>query len=352
MFNQKLFLVPMSNTNNKTFQDILIVDDTLANLKLLSETLNGHGYEVRAVKSGSSALKAVKTMPPSLILLDINMPEMNGYQVCEQLKANDATQQIPIIFLTASNETKDKVKAFASGGVDYIAKPFQIEEVLARVKNQLNIQFAHAEIRKLNAELEQKVEERTKFLNQKIRELSETKKVLHNIIYDSLTDLPNKISLAKYLEREMLRTKKESNYGFAVLFIDCAWGDLSQSESNTTEYKLIRAIVKSILNSIREVDTLARVGNGKFVALLPEIQNIHRATYIAQQIHQQFAEPLIINREQIEVEASIGIVLGTKEYKQSAHILRDAKIAVLQAKKKGKNQHYLFISNQSAAISN
>ena len=335
----------MSNNHGKVFQDILIVDDTLANLKVLSETLTSNGYEVRAVKSGKTALTAVKTMPPSLILLDINMPEMNGYEVCQQLKADNITCHIPIIFLTASNDAQDKVKAFASGGVDYIAKPFQIEEVLARVKNQLDIQAAQAEVRKLNAELEEKIKERTKFLNQKLNELEQTKKVLHETFYDRLTDLPNRILLSKHLEQALVRTKKDSNYGFVILFINCAWGDLSQSESSITEHKLIMALVNRILSSLREVDTLARVGNNKFVALLSEMQNIHRATYIAQQIHEQFATPLTITRQQIEVDTSIGIVLGTKKYQQPAYILRDAKTAALQAQKQGKNSYHLFGSN-------
>lgn len=340
----------MSNQSNKISQDILIVDDTLANLKVLSETLINYGYEVRAVKGGKTALAAIKAMPPSLILLDINMPEINGYQVCQKLKINEATRDIPIIFLTASNEAKDKVKAFASGGADYIAKPFQIEEVLARVKNQLSIQSAYAKIRQLNEELEEKVQERTKFLNQKLNELEETKKVLHNTFYDSLTDLPNKISLSKHLEQAMLQTMNEKNHGFVVLFIDCNWEYLSQSESNLTEHKLILALVKRILSSIREVDTLARIGNSKFVALLPKTQNINLAIDLATQIHQQFINPLSITRQQIEVDASIGIVLGTKRYKQYIHILKDGKLAAYQAQKQGKNQYHLFSSTQKSAV--
>ena len=328
----------MSNKSNKISHDILIVDDTLANLKVLSESLISYGYEVRAVKSGKTALAAIKAMPPSLVLLDINMPEIDGYQVCQALKADKTTRNIPIIFLTASNEAKDKVKAFASGGADYIAKPFQIEEVIARVKNQLSIVAAHEQIRQLNMELEARVKERTKFLNQKLNELEQTKKLLHNTFYDSLTDLPNKISLSR----------NDKNYGFVVLFINCTWNDLSQSQSNLTEHKLILAVVKRILASIREVDTLARVGNKKFVALLPEMQNIHRATYIATQIHQQFATPLNITRQQIEVDASIGIVLGAKSYKQSTSITRDAQLAAHKAQKQGKNQYHLFSSIQKS----
>ncbi|MGD1921582.1 MAG: response regulator [Pleurocapsa sp.] len=338
----------MSNKSNKISHDILIVDDTLANLKVLSETLISYGYEVRAVKSGKTALAAIKAMPPSLVLLDINMPEIDGYQVCQALKADKTTRNIPIIFLTASNEAKDKVKAFASGGADYIAKPFQIEEVIARVKNQLSIVAAHEQIRQLNMELEARVKERTKFLNQKLNELEQTKKLLHNTFYDSLTDLHNKISLSKHLEQAMLKIRNDKNYGFVVLFINCTWNDLSQSQSNLTEHKLILAVVKRILASIREVDTLARVGNKKFVALLPEMQNIHRATYIATQIHKQFATPLNITRQQIEVDASIGIVLGAKSYKQSTSITRDAQLAAHKAQKQGKNQYHLFSSIQKS----
>ena len=341
----------MSDCHDKILPNILIVDDSLANLKVLSETLTSNGYEVRAVKHGKTALTAIEAMPPNLILLDIDMPEMDGYQVCQELKMKEATRHIPVIFLTASNEAKDKVKAFTSGGADYIAKPFQIEEVLARVKNQLSIQAAYAKIQQLNAELEEKVKERTKFLNQKLNELEETKKILHNTFYDSLTDLPNRTSLSKHLERSMLRMRNDKNYGFVVLFIDCKWDDLSQSESNLTEPKLILAIVKRILASLREVDTLARIGNGKFVALLPEIQNIHRATYFVEQIHQQFATPLNITRQQIAVNACIGIVLGSKSYKQHAHILKDGQTAARQAQKKGKNRYHLFGSQAKSVVS-
>jgi two-component system sensor histidine kinase/response regulator len=119
--------------------DILIVDDTPDNLRLLSAMLSEQGYEVRSVIDGKTALMGVQAQPPDLILLDINMPEMNGYEVCEQLKNNANTRSIPIIFISALNETIDKVKAFSIGGSDYITKPFHVEEVLARIENQLTI---------------------------------------------------------------------------------------------------------------------------------------------------------------------------------------------------------------------
>ncbi len=126
-------------TNDKSKGNILVVDDTHANLNLLTSMLSEQGYKVRLAPNGRLALRSVQSSPPEVILLDILMPEMDGYQVCEQLKANPETQDIPIIFLSALYEVSDKVRAFKVGGVDYITKPFQVEEVLTRVENQLKI---------------------------------------------------------------------------------------------------------------------------------------------------------------------------------------------------------------------
>ncbi|MEG3861476.1 response regulator [Microcoleus sp. herbarium12] len=120
--------------------NILIVDDILENLQLLSDALLQLGYTVRSVTSGRMALKTVKVKRPDVILLDVKMPEMDGYEVCRTLKADADFRQIPVIFISALDDVFDKVTAFKSGAIDYITKPFQIEEVLARLENQLTIQ--------------------------------------------------------------------------------------------------------------------------------------------------------------------------------------------------------------------
>ena len=127
---------PINSNNPST---ILMVDDMPANLALLAEMLKNRGYKVRAALSGKFALQAVRSDPPDLILLDINMPVMNGFEVCAELKADDKLKDIPVIFLSALNETMDKVKAFGTGGVDYITKPFQLEEAEARVETHLEL---------------------------------------------------------------------------------------------------------------------------------------------------------------------------------------------------------------------
>jgi two-component system sensor histidine kinase/response regulator len=129
----------MTSAKQQPAPDILLVDDTPANLLLLVRMLAERGYKPRTVLSGRLALQAARAKPPDLILLDIAMPEMNGYEVCEQLKADLALKDIPVIFISALAETIDKVKAFRVGGVDYVTKPFQFEEVYARVQTHLQL---------------------------------------------------------------------------------------------------------------------------------------------------------------------------------------------------------------------
>jgi len=142
-----------------TLGDILIVDDTLANLRLLSQMLEERGHKVRAVRNGTHALTAAQAIPPDLVLLDIRMPEMDGYEVCRRLKADVRTAEIPILFISALGETEDKVKAFTLGGVDYITKPFQAAEVLARVETHLALRNLNRQLQAANAELAERLDE-------------------------------------------------------------------------------------------------------------------------------------------------------------------------------------------------
>jgi two-component system, cell cycle response regulator len=140
--------------------DILIVDDTPANLHLLARLLSDAGYRVRPFTRGEAALAAIQALPPDIILVDALMPEMDGYAVCSQLKADPHTRDIPIIFLSALNETENKIRAFETGAVDYITKPFQIPEVLARIRNQLQIGELQRQYQQQNARLQEEINER------------------------------------------------------------------------------------------------------------------------------------------------------------------------------------------------
>lgn len=142
--------------------NILAVDDTPASLKLLSDVLREEGYEVRSAISGELALKSAFANPPELVLLDIRMPEMDGYEVCRRLKANSATASVPVIFVSAVMDTEEKVLGFQLGAVDFVTKPFQRNELLARVRT-------HLEVDRLRNHLEELVEERTQALRESER---------------------------------------------------------------------------------------------------------------------------------------------------------------------------------------
>jgi two-component system, sensor histidine kinase and response regulator len=157
---------------------IMIVDDNPNNLKLLEDMLLQRGHEVRSFPLGRLALAAAMKDPPDLILLDINMPEMNGYEVCERLKSTEELSDIPVIFLSALNETQDKIKAFQSGALDYISKPFQFDEVHARVQTHLRLHDLQQALKHQNERLEEAVTARTRELaeaNQRLTILDRSK---------------------------------------------------------------------------------------------------------------------------------------------------------------------------------
>jgi serine phosphatase RsbU (regulator of sigma subunit) len=137
----------MNPTSQRPAQ-ILVVDDSSANLRLLEQTLGERGYIVRTVASGARGLESAKAAQPNLILLDIRMPSMDGFEVCRLLKEDERTRSIPVIFISALDDLEDKVRAFHAGGVDYVTKPFQVEEVLARTET-------HIELRRLQDRLEE-----------------------------------------------------------------------------------------------------------------------------------------------------------------------------------------------------
>jgi len=146
--------------------NILVVDDIKENLRILADALGGEGYKVRPALSGRIALEAAREEPPDLILLDILMPGMDGYEVCETLKADPTLKDVPVIFISALNEVGDKTKGFSAGGVDYISKPFQTEEVLARVKThltlrnlQMDVERKNTRLRELNRDLQRALDE-------------------------------------------------------------------------------------------------------------------------------------------------------------------------------------------------
>ncbi|WP_052055620.1 GGDEF domain-containing response regulator [Myxosarcina sp. GI1] len=318
-------------------KDILIVDDTLENLRLLSDMLTERGYTVRKATSGKMTLKVVETLPPDLILLDIMMPDLNGYEVCKILKENSETAAIPIIFLSALDDVLDKVKAFSVGGVDYITKPFQIEEVLVRVNNQLSLKAAQQKIHQLNSQLEERVNERTQQLllaNERLREMS---------VYDGLTGLVNRSEFMERLEKSLYRAKINASYQFSVLFLDCdRFKIVNDSLGHLVGDELLKQIADRLRSIVRKKDILSRLGGDEFALLLLKIPNLDIAIEIAERIITVLKQPFECNGYEIFINVSIGIVLSSPDYEKPEHILRDADTAMYRAKDIGTGQYQVF----------
>jgi diguanylate cyclase (GGDEF)-like protein len=330
---------------------ILVVDDIADNLQILESTLSKQGYQVRCAKNGSMALRGAETILPDLILLDIKMPDLDGYQVCQKLKANKYTRDIPIIFLSALDDVLDKVKAFEVGGVDYISKPIQVKEVLARVKNQISLQLAYAKISELNQDLERRVHQRTIELNTAVlklrQEINERQRVQQQLVYDalhdSLTGLPNRSLLIERIESTIAHAKQNPGYRYGLLFIDLdRFKVINDSLGHFTGDRLLIAVSKLLQECVRENDLVARLGGDEFVILLDGVKQLQDATIICDRIRQQLRSPFKLRGQSIFTSASIGIVYSSTEYDNASDLMRDADIAMYRAKDNGKGCYAIF----------
>jgi diguanylate cyclase (GGDEF)-like protein len=332
-------------------RNILVVDDNLDNLRVLSASLAERGYQVRCVKNGVMALITAQKSPPNLILLDINMPDMDGYEVCQQLKSDDRTRDIPVIFLSALDDVLDKVKAFQLGGTDYITKPFQIDEIVVRIQHQLDLQVARAEIEQLNMQLEQKVKQRTAELeevicqlNQEVAQHQKTQQaLLEQALQDALTGLPNRTLLMEHLQKALRRYQRNQDDLFAVLFIDLdRFKIINDSLGHAVGDRVLIAVSHILKGCTRETDTVARLSGDEFAILLEDIQDRQTALAIAERLLEQLTSPVYLDDRKIFTGASIGIVFGATTYQNGTELLRDADIAMYRSKALGRGRYAIF----------
>ena len=340
-----------NGSSDSSNQDILIIDDTPDNLRILSSILARVGYKVRKALNWQMAFTTCQTQLPDLILLDIMMPEVDGYEVCQRFKDDGATADIPIIFISALDDVFDKVKAFKVGGVDYITKPFEFAEVIVRVQNQLELRSAQLEILELNDRLEERVKQRTLELENTLLKLKIEvnsrqelqSKLLESALRDALTNLPNRVSFLNRLEQALNRAKLESNYHFAVLFLDCdRFKIINDSLGHLVGDRLLIAIAERLQTSLSPFDTLSRLGGDEFGILLENISDIEMVTSIAERILNSLSQHFNVSRYQVFVNVSIGINWGNINYEKPEYLLRDADTAMYRAKALGRGRFHIF----------
>jgi diguanylate cyclase (GGDEF)-like protein len=244
---------PLAGEELSRKNKILVVDDVAVNVQLLTTYLTSVGYEVATARDGEEALDKVVEAQPDLILLDVMMPKLNGFEVCERLKTDATTKIIPVIMVTALNEIEDKIKATESGADDFVSKPFNKLELLTRVKSLLRIKQLHDELRAKVRELEQ--------ARERLRQLA---------ITDGLTGLYNHRYLKEHLEQELLRAQRHQLRASVVMLDIDHFKKFNDTYGHPAGDAILRTIAKLLKENVRKIDLAARYGGEEFCLVLVE----------------------------------------------------------------------------------
>lgn len=299
---------------------ILLVDDVANNIEILFQTLKVRYDQISMASNGVKAIEQVKKWSPDIILMDIMMPEMDGIEACKRLKADESTRDIPILFITAKAATQDVVEGFKAGGADYIAKPFRVEEVLARVEVQLRLRKVMKEKDDL------------------ISELRDTRDILlDSARMDLLTGIQNRQGLEENLNKEQSRSQRIGK-PFSIILADIdKINKINEDYGMSVGDQVIIRTSSFLTQNIRSHDMVGRWSSEEFLILLPETE-LAEAKVLAEKIRSMIEdEKLSFNEDQISLTLSMGASHCTTDMKW-AECLVKAQDCLRQAKERGRNQ--------------
>jgi diguanylate cyclase (GGDEF)-like protein len=319
----------------KTKFKILIVDDIPKNIQLAANILQKEGYQMAFAQNGKSALSQAQSNRFDLILLDVMMPDMDGFAVCEQLRKNSATRNIPLIFLTAKNLSESIVKGFEVGAMDYVTKPFHGAELLARVKTHLELFRSREELKKVNQQLKDEIADRMQ-VEEDLRKSEE--KFRYLAVHDNLTGLKNTRYLYQSLSDLITASAADGN-PFSLIFLDIdnfkqvvdKYGHLNGSQA-------LAEVSATIRESIAKPAYGVAYGGDEFVVVLPEF-NKKQAMQKAEEIRTRMKGTLyLVNRgHQVRLKASYGVSTCPDDAIDMTGLLAQADRAMFDIKSKGKD---------------
>lgn len=318
---------------------ILVVDDTPENLELLARVLSRKGFQVRLAGSGQKALKLIQEELPDIILMDVCMPEMDGYEVCQVLKCNLDTKDIPIIFVSALDEVLDKVKAFRVGGVDYITKPFHAAEVIVRVDTHLALRRLQKQMELQNDRLRQEIQDRLavevalQAANQELQRLAHM---------DGLTQVANRRSFDSGLMQEWRRLAREQKSLTLILCDVDFFKKYNDTYGHQAGDDCLRNVASAVSTALkRPGDLVARYGGEEFAVILPNTP-LSGALHVAVEIKaavqalemMHCASPI---GEYVTLSIGVSSVIPLVEFSPMS-LLAAADRALYKAKLEGRNR--------------
>ncbi|MFP4007201.1 MAG: diguanylate cyclase domain-containing protein [Spirulinaceae cyanobacterium] len=323
----------------KNTSKILIIDDSSINIHVLTKILEKNNYRTEIAETGLLALKIVRQNRPDLILLDIMLPDMNGYAVCKMLKADPKIQDIPIIFMSALEEVPDKVKAFEVGAVDYMTKPFEPVEMIARIETHLRLRSLQVKLQEQNQQLQQEIHDRCIAETALKQANLQLKRLAH---LDGLTQVANRRLFDDTLTQEWRRLQRD-RLPLALILIDVDYfKDYNDFYGHLAGDDCLRQIARALSQAVkRPADLIARYGGEEFAVILPNTKT-EGAVNVAQRI-QDYIHNLAIphKRSQVRniVTASLGASSLVPSLDQSPEdLIASADRALYQAKQNGRDR--------------